>query len=62
MMYGNKKYNGMLSSFAYSKMNEISKSCSYKERIEIIKINPAYTSQIGRNKYSKIKSQSQEDP
>ena len=55
MMYGDKKYNRMLSSFAYTKMNEMSKSCSYKERLDIIKINPAYTSQIGKNKYSRIK-------
>lgn len=54
-MYGNKEYNHMLSSFAYAKMNEISKSSSYKERIGVIRVNPAYTSQIGRNKYSKIK-------
>ena len=30
-------------------------SISYKERIGVIRVNPAYTSQIGRNKYSKIK-------
>ena len=55
MMYGNKKMNRMLSCFAYQKMKEISKSCSYHKRIGIIEVNPAYTSQIGRKKYMKIK-------
>ena len=55
MMYGNKRMNRMLSCFAYQKMKEISKSCSYHKRIGIIEVNPAYTSQIGRKKYMKIK-------
>ena len=55
MMYGNSRKNQMMSGFAYQKMKEISNRCSYQKRIGIIEVNPAYTSQIGRTKYSKIK-------
>lgn len=55
MLYGKKQYNGMLSSFAYSKIKEIAESRSYKDRMAIIQVNPAYTSYIGKEKYSRIK-------
>ncbi len=41
----------MLSSFAYSKIIELIKSRSYDKGIEVIEINPAYTSKIGKFKY-----------
>ena len=47
----NKNYNTMLSSFAYSKIIELSKSRSYDKGIEVIEVNPAYTSKIGKFKY-----------
>ncbi len=47
----NKTYNAMLSSFAYSKIIELIKSRSYDKGIEVIEINPAYTSKIGKFKY-----------
>lgn len=47
----NKKYNVMLSSFAYSKIIELIKSRSFDKGIEIIEVNPAYTSKIGKFKY-----------
>jgi len=47
----NKKYNVMLSSFAYSKIIELVKSRSFDKGIEVIEVNPAYTSKIGKFKY-----------
>jgi IS605 OrfB family transposase len=47
----NKKYNVMLSSFAYRKIIELIKSRSFDKGIEIIEVNPAYTSKIGKFKY-----------
>ncbi len=46
-----KTYNTMLSSFAYSKIIELIKSRSYDKGIEVIEVNPAYTSKIGKFKY-----------
>lgn len=47
----NKKYNVMLSSFAYSKIIQLVKSRSFDKGIEVIEVNPAYTSKIGKFKY-----------
>lgn len=47
----NKDYNVMLSSFAYRKIIELIKSRSYDKGIEVIEVNPAYTSKIGKFKY-----------
>jgi len=41
------KYARMLSSFAYNKIVEAIKSRSHKFGIEVIRVNPAYTSTIG---------------
>ena len=46
-----KTYNVMLSSFAYRKIIELIKSRSYDKGIEVIEVNPAYTSKIGKFKY-----------
>jgi IS605 OrfB family transposase len=46
-----KTYNTMISSFAYSKIIELIKSRSYDKGIEVIEVNPAYTSKIGKFKY-----------
>lgn len=51
MMYNNKRYNQMLSEFAYAQIKESLYSRSYKTKIGIKEVNPAYTSQIGRWKY-----------
>ncbi|NCQ52191.1 IS200/IS605 family element transposase accessory protein TnpB [archaeon] len=50
----NKKYKVMLSSFAYSKIIELIKSRSFDKGIEIIEVNPAYTSKIGKFKYQNL--------
>lgn len=47
----NKKYNVMLSSFAYSKIIQLVKSRSFDKGIDVIEVNPAYTSKIGKFKY-----------
>jgi len=46
-----KKYNVMLSSFAYNKIIELTKSRSFDKGIEVIEVNPDYTSKIGKFKY-----------
>jgi len=46
-----KKYNVMLSSFAYNKIIQLIKSRSFDKGIEVIEVNPAYTSKIGKFKY-----------
>ena len=43
----------MLSSFAYGKILEAIKAKAYKEGIEVIEVNPAYTSMLGHIKYAK---------
>jgi len=49
----NKVYNQMLSSFSYKKMTEQLKAGSYRKGIKVCKINPAYTSLVGRLCHSK---------
>ena len=46
-----KKYNEMLSSFAYSKFDSIITSKCVKNRIFLHKVNPAWTSWIAKQKY-----------
>lgn len=48
-----KKYNDMLSSFAYSKMKAQLLSRCFKMEVKAHKINPAYTSLLGRLLHSK---------
>ncbi|MBC7472676.1 MAG: IS200/IS605 family element transposase accessory protein TnpB, partial [Candidatus Sericytochromatia bacterium] len=50
----NKKYNQMLSSFAYSKIIELIKSRCFDKGLEVIEVNPAYTSKIGKFKYQDL--------
>lgn len=44
--------NRMLSHFAYSQFATMIKSRAYKNGIEVFQINPAYTSVIGKHKFS----------
>jgi IS605 OrfB family transposase len=50
------KYARMLSNMAYSKFNQMLESRSKKFGIELLKINPAYTSVIGITKYMSMYS------
>lgn len=47
----NKKYNAMLSSFAYNRILSNIKARALDHGIEVIDVNPAYTSMIGKYKY-----------
>lgn len=49
----NKEYNNMLHSLSYSSFSNIIDSMTFKNRVELIKVNPAYTSKIGSQKYAK---------
>lgn len=50
-----KKYNEMLHSLAYSNFSEFIKRTCFKNNIHLSLVNPAYTSIIGKEKYSEIK-------
>ena len=52
---GNKKYHRMLSEFAYRQIIEKLYSRAYKVGIGINEVDPSYTSQIGKVKYSRLK-------
>ena len=49
----NSKYARMLSSFAYNKIVQSIKSRTHRFGVEVIEVNPAYTSVIGLVNYSK---------
>lgn len=51
MKYGNAKGNRHASAFAYRKMESCIENQSYRRSFGVIKINPAYTSQIGKILY-----------
>ena len=46
------EYNNMLHSLAYSKFSNIIDSISFRNKVTLIKVNPAYTSKIGKEKYT----------
>ena len=50
-MYQHKRLNKALSSFAYTKVTMLAESKSNKYSIGLVKVNPAFTSQIGKFKY-----------
>ena len=49
------KYNEMLHSLAYSKFNEYMIRACFSNNVWLNKVNPAYTSYIGKKKYNEIK-------
>lgn len=51
LLYGNKKANRKVSEFAYAKMTQLSERKGQKYKLEVRKVNPAYTSQIGKLKF-----------
>ena len=46
-----RKYSRMLTSFAYGKINAYFISRGYREGVEIVAVNPAYSSVVGRVKF-----------
>lgn len=51
----NKNYNEMIHSLAYSNFSEFIKRACFKHNIHLSEVSPAYTSIIGKEKYSEIK-------
>ena len=51
LLYGNKKANRKVSEFAYAKMTQLAEYKGKKYKLEVRKVNPAYTSQIGKLKF-----------
>lgn len=47
-----KKFNKMIHDFDYSRYKSSIENCGFKNNVDIIKINPAYTSIIGDEKYN----------
>lgn len=47
----NKQYNQMLHRFDYSRYKETFGNCCYRNNVELIKVNPAYTNRIAKAKY-----------
>ena len=47
----NKKYNAMLHSLAYRQFSDIVESVTYRNRVNLVKVNPAWTSWLARQKY-----------
>ena len=48
-----KQYNRMLHKFDYSRYKKTLENCCYRNSVELIKVNPAYTSRIAKAKYCK---------
>ena len=47
----NRKYNEMLHSLAYSQFSDIVESVTYRHKVNLIKVNPAWTSWLAMQKY-----------
>ena len=47
----NKKYNEMLHSLAYRQFSDIVESVRYRHKVNLIKVNPAWTSWLAKEKY-----------
>ena len=47
----NKKYNEMLHSLAYRQFSDMVESVTYRNRVNLIKVNPAWTSWLAKQKY-----------
>ncbi|MBR2768256.1 MAG: IS200/IS605 family accessory protein TnpB-related protein [Solobacterium sp.] len=56
--YGSSKRNRILSGFASSKITQLVEGKSDKYQIELMKVSPSYTSQIGKIKFMKSHGQS----
>lgn len=51
LAYGAKKHNRYVSAFAYNKMASHMEGICFKRNVGLIKVDPAYTSMIGKVKY-----------
>ena len=48
-------YNKMIHQFDYSRYTEVLDNCCYRDHIDLILVNPAFTSKIAEQKYCKTK-------
>ena len=48
-----RKYNNMLHSLAYSLYDKLITNMAFKNKVDVIKVNPAWTSWIAKNKFCK---------
>lgn len=55
MTYRNKKQNRKVSLFAYQQLIQMIKRRAFEELLDVTYVDPAYTSQIGKIKYMKLK-------
>ena len=46
-----RKYNNMLHSLAYSLYDKLITNMAFRNKVDIIKVNPAWTSWIAKNKF-----------
>ena len=54
LKYKNKRYNQMITSFAYKKLTEYITSKAYRNDIHVYKVDPKYTSFIAKVKYMRL--------
>ena len=54
LLYGNKRANRKISEFAHSKVTYLAERKGQKYHLNVKKVNPAYTSQIGKLKYMRL--------
>ena len=50
-----KKYNKMIHTFDYSRYKKSFEDCCFRQKVNLIKVNPAYTSKIAEQKYCEKK-------
>ena len=50
-----KEYNKMIHAFDYSRYKKSFENCCFRRNVNLVKINPAYTSKIAEQKYCKTK-------
>lgn len=50
-----KEYNKMIHAFDYSRYKKSFENCCFKRNVNLIEVNPAYTSKIAKQKYCKKK-------
>ena len=46
-----KKYNEMIHALAYRQFSDIVESVTYRNKVNLIKVNPAWTSWLAKQKY-----------
>ena len=50
-----KGYNKMVHAFDYSRYKKSFENCCFRQNVNLVKVNPAYTSKIAEQKYCKNK-------